>query len=253
MDGDRYLRFMRPLFTESACLQCHEEQTHKVGDLRGGLSLAIPMSIVWPTERIEIIRRFLGYGGMWFLGLCGIAVMARRLKSQVNHLHQAEQELRQANILLEQRVAGRTADLTETNRLLQIEISDRKQAELWLMESEQRFRGYFEQGLVGMAIMSEDLEWVEVNQRLCKILGYGEEELITKRWRDLTHPDDWPAEDSYLKQMKQNLIRGYSMEKRFLRRDKKIIPANLSVQCMRREKGAVDCILVLVQDIKTKL
>ena len=250
MDGERFMRFMRPLFTESVCLQCHEEQVHKVGELRGGLSVSIPMSTVWPAERSEIIRRILGYGGMWILGLCGLTIMARRLKNQINRRYQAEQELQQANVLLEQRVSDRTAELADANRLLQTEITDRKQAESWLLESERRFRGYFEQGLVGMAIMSVDFNWVEVNQRLCKMLGYSEEELVIKRWKDLTHHDDWPAEESHFKQMMEKLVSGYTMEKRFVRKDKKIIPANLSVQCMRREDGSVDCILVLVQEIK---
>ncbi len=72
----------------------------------------------------------------------------------------------------------RTAELAEANRSLETEIVDRTQAEQWLLESEQRFRGYFEQGLVGMAILTAGRDWVEVNARLCKMLGYSEEELL---------------------------------------------------------------------------
>jgi PAS domain S-box-containing protein len=251
MDGESYLRFMRPLITEASCLQCHEEQGHKVGEIRGGLSISVPMSTVWPLERIEMIRRIVGYGGMWLLGLCGIAIMSRKLNHQVDRRYHAEQELQQANILLEQRVTERTADLAEANRHLQNEISERKQAEHWLLESEQRFRGYFEQGLVGMAILSEDLDWVEVNQRLCKMLGYTEQELVGKRWKELIHAYDSPAEESHFQQMAQRLVKGFVMENRFIRKDKKILYANLSMQCMRHKDGSVDCILVLVQEIKT--
>ena len=49
--------------------------------------------------------------------------------------------------------AART-ELAEANRGLQAEISERKRTERWLLESEQRFRAYFEQGLVGMAMLS---------------------------------------------------------------------------------------------------
>jgi PAS domain S-box-containing protein len=248
--GKDFLRYMRPLFTESSCLQCHEERAYKAGDLRGGLSTSVSMTNVWSLERQEIWHRIVGYGGMWVLGLCGMALMSKQLKRQINRRYQAERELQQANVHLEQRVAQRTADLAEANRLLENEISERKQAERWLLESEQRFRGYFEQGLVGMAILSPELDWVEVNQRLCKMLGYAEEELFLKRWSELTHPDDWPNEEVQFRRMTDKIMKGYIMEKRFIRKDKQILHANLSVQCMRREDGTADCVLALVQEIK---
>lgn len=232
-------------------MQCHEEQGHKVGQLRGGLNVSIPMSTFWPMERSEMLHRIMGYGGMWLLGLCAIGLMSKQLKRQVDRRYRAEQEVQQANILLEQRVTQRTADLMEANRLLETEISERSQAERWLLESEQRFRGYFEQGLVGMAILSAEMDWVEVNQRLCKMLGFTEEELFRTSWRELTHPEDWHAEEAHFRRMMERLVKGYIMEKRFIRKDKKILQANLSVQCMRHEDGSVDCVLVLVQEIKT--
>ena len=53
-----------------------------------------------------------------------------------------------------------------------------------------RYQQYFELGLVGMAVTSLEKGWLEVNDRLCEILGYSREELTTKTWTDLTHPDD---------------------------------------------------------------
>jgi PAS domain-containing protein len=70
---------------------------------------------------------------------------------------------------------------------------DRRHAEQWLLKSEERFRGYFEQGLVGMAILSADRQWIEVNERLCRMLGYTEHELLLKGWQELCHPDETNA------------------------------------------------------------
>ena len=92
-------------------------------------------------------------------------------------------------------------ELAEANRGLQTEIAERKKAERWLLESEQRFRAYFEQGLVGMVMLSANREWIEANPRFCRLLGYPEKELMGKTWTELTHPDDLPAEEARFKQM----------------------------------------------------
>ena len=60
------------------------------------------------------------------------------------------------------------------------DITNRKQAEEALRQSERRFRNYFEQGLIGMAVTSVDKRWLEVNDRLCEIMGYSREELLRR-------------------------------------------------------------------------
>jgi PAS domain S-box-containing protein len=248
IEGEPYLRLMRPLITEKSCLTCHAEQGYELGDIRGGISVSVPMSAAWPLEREQIMHRIIGYGGMWLLGLGGIFTLSGQLRRQIERRHGAEQKLQEANDRLEQRVAERTTELASVNKVLENEIVERKQAEQWLLESEQRFRGYFEQGLVGMAILSAGREWVEVNQRLCKLLGYLEEELIGKTWGELTHPEDRAEEESHFQRMLEGLVTGYRMEKRFLRKNGEVVPADISVQCLRKENGAVDCVLALVQE-----
>ena len=213
------------------------------------LSVSVPTCSVWPYERAGIVDRIVGYGGMWVLGLFGIAVLSHKLQRQVEHRCQAERELQEAHDLLEHRVAERTAELTEATRQLQSEVAERKQAEQWLLESEQRFRGYFEQGLVGMAILSPDGEWVEVNDRLCKLLGYTRAELPQESWTELTHLEDRPAEESQFQRMMGGVVKGYVMAKRFVRKDGKVFSAIVSAQCMRKEDGRVDYILAVVVDV----
>jgi PAS domain S-box-containing protein len=249
IDGNRYLRFMRPLVTEESCLGCHFEQGHKVGDIRGGLSVSLPMASVWVTQREGILHRLAGYGGMWIFGLCGIGWMSHHLQQQMSHRYEAERRLQEAHNLLEQRVAERTAELAEANSALEGEIVERKQAEQWLLESEQRFRGYFEQGLVGMAILTAERHWVEVNGRLCKMLGYSEEELLLKTWQDLTRPEDRPAADAQFQRLRDGIARGFVVDTRLVRKDGRDVHAGLSAQCLQRPDGTVDCLLILVQDM----
>jgi PAS domain S-box-containing protein len=248
LGGEPCMRLMRPLMMEKSCLKCHAEQGYQVGDIRGGVSVSVPMSTVWPAERTEISHRIIGYGGMWIVGLLGIVMLSRQLRHQVERRYQTELKLRESHDSLEIRVAERTAELAESARLLQNEVAERKQAEQWLLQSEQRFRGYFEQGLIGMAILSPEKEWVEVNERLCKLLSYAEDELLLKSWSELTHAEDRSAEESHFQMMMGGNARGFVAPKRFLRKDGNYLSATVSAQCMRKEDGTVDCILVVMME-----
>ena len=248
MDGDRYLRLMRPLMIEESCLKCHVEQGYKLGEIRGGISVSVPIALVWPAQLQEILHRIMGYGGMWLLGLTGIFTLSRQLRRQVEYRYQAERKLQETNAMLEQRVAQRTAELATVNKELENEIAERKHAEQWLLESEQRFRGYFEQGLVGMAILSANQEWVEVNPRLCRLLGHSEEELIGKVWTELTHAEDRAAEEAHVQRLLAGGAAGEPLEMRLLRKNGQVLRARVTMQCMRKEDGKVDSILVLVHE-----
>jgi PAS domain S-box-containing protein len=99
--------------------------------------------------------------------------------------------------------------------MMQKEIAERKKTERWLLESEERFRSYFEQGLVGMAILSPKRDWIEVNGRLSKMLGYQELEIPLASWTEFTHETDRDAEDRYFQQIGEGLVSGYTVDKRF--------------------------------------
>ena len=221
-----------------------------MGDIRGGLTISVPMESVLAMQTEETIRRILGFGGMWLLGLCGIAVMSRHLRQQVSHRYEAEQRLREAHDLLEKRVAERTAELAEVNRKLQDEIVDRKQAEQWLLESEQRFRSYFEQGLVGMAILSAEkrmgrgqpspVRHARLHRRRIGAEGLGPNHLSP------TISLPWSVSSSSFSTAPPAAS---SIEARLLRKDGRAFPAGLSAQCLKKPDGKTDCLLVLVQDM----
>jgi PAS domain S-box-containing protein len=203
---------------------------------------------VQAMQRINIRDRLLGYGGMWLLGLAGISLFSRHLRQQMDRRSEAERKLQEAHDRLEQRVVERTAELADANRRLEGEVVERRKAEQWLLESEERFRGYFEQGLVGMAILSPEIEWIEVNGRLCRMLGYTEDELAMVRWDALTHPEDLPPEKSHFQTLLDGTASGFIFDKRFIRKDKAVFPVSLYVQCMRKPDGRIDCLLALVQE-----
>ncbi len=118
-----------------------------------------------------------------------------------------------------------------------------------LRASEERFRSYFELGLIGAAITSPTKGWVEINDEICRILGYERSELLRMTWAELTHPDDLAADVAYFNRVLAGEIESYVMDKRFIRKDGRVIDATISVRCLRRADGSVDYFVALVQDI----
>ena len=112
-------------------------------------------------------------------------------------LKQAKAEIRRLNEELEQRVFKRTEELAEVNKNLRREISEREFAEKALQKSEERFRSYFNLGLIGIAITSPKKGWIEVNDQMCKILGYDRNELMKLTWAELTHPEDLSTDSHF--------------------------------------------------------
>jgi len=88
-----YFRFMRPLITEKGCLKCHAAQGYKEGDIRGGISVSIPMDTVRAVEISRIEELTLTHGLIWALGLTGIYFGGRRIWNQTIQRQRAEEEI----------------------------------------------------------------------------------------------------------------------------------------------------------------
>jgi PAS domain S-box-containing protein len=83
------------------------------------------------------------------------------------------------------------------------------------------------------------------------MIGYQEQELFGKTWGELTHPDDLSVEEAKFKQMLESHARSFVMKKRFVRRDGNTVDTTLSMECVRKDNGEIDCILAVVQDNKS--
>jgi PAS domain S-box-containing protein len=129
--------------------------------------------------------------------------------------------------------------------VLQAEL-EREEA---LRDSEERFRTYFEDSLLAMAITSPDRNWLVVNERLTHLLGYSKEELRTRTVEQLTHPRDVHEDRRQFARVLAGEADGYSREMRFVRRDGSIAHAIFSVRLVRGPDGAPDYCLVQLQDI----
>ncbi|MDQ7824919.1 MAG: PAS domain S-box protein [Candidatus Eremiobacteraeota bacterium] len=123
------------------------------------------------------------------------------------------------------------------------------QQEKRIKEGEARFASYFQLPLLGIAITSPQKGWLEVNDRLCEMLGYSREELCSLTWAELTHPDDLSADVEQFNRLLAGEIDWYSLYKRFIRHDGETVHVDLAVRCVREKDGAVGYFTAILQDI----
>ncbi|KAF4515884.1 hypothetical protein B566_EDAN000119 [Ephemera danica] len=129
------------------------------------------------------------------------------------------------------------------------DITEQKNVEETLRQSEQRYRRYFELGPIGMAITSLGKSWVHVNDRLCQIFGYSPDELITKTWAELTHPGDVALNLAQFNRVLAGEVDSYAIDSRVTHRDGRVIYASISTSAVRREDGSIDHFVTFVQDL----
>lgn len=93
-------------------------------------------------------------------------------------------------------------------------IAEQERISRALKESEEYFRNAFDHA-AGMALISPDGAWLQVNNSLCSMLGYTEEELLEKGFQVITHPDDLGNDLANMQKLLEGNIPGYQLEKRF--------------------------------------
>jgi PAS domain S-box-containing protein len=137
------------------------------------------------------------------------------------------------------RLIGTTTDITE-----------RKEAEIELQKSEEKFRNVFEGSGIGMAILSLDGQFTKVNTVFCEMLEYKEQELISVNFRDVTHPGDIEKSVGLIKDLLKSGTRESSLiEKRYLTKKGEIIWALTSVSLLTDFENKPLYFIVQVQDI----
>jgi PAS domain S-box-containing protein len=118
-----------------------------------------------------------------------------------------------------------------------------------LRESEQRFRATFDQAAIGIAHVGTDGRWLRVNRKLCDIVGYTREELRSRTFQEITHPDDLETDVANVRRILAGEIRTYSLEKRYVRKDGSFVWANLTVSLVREPAGGPRYFISAVEEI----
>lgn len=128
-------------------------------------------------------------------------------------------------------------------------IVERKRAETILRESEERFRKIFEEGPLGMAIITPNGRFLKVNTTLSQLVEYTKSELNTLTFADITHQDDIARNVALAKQLIKGEIQSYQIEKRYLKKSGKVIWIHLTSSMIRGKEGQPLYALAMIQDI----
>ncbi|MDP3539889.1 MAG: EAL domain-containing protein [Azonexus sp.] len=129
------------------------------------------------------------------------------------------------------------------------DITERKQAEAALHDSEVRFRSVFEKANTGMAIADPEGVLLDANDSLAEVLGYSRQEMIGMNIADFTHPDDLAVEIGYLTDLEIGLRDDYRIEKRYLTRTGDILWVDLMVTVIRDDQKRAINLIGLSVDI----
>ncbi len=132
------------------------------------------------------------------------------------------------------------------------DITERKQADEILRESEERFRKIFEESPFSMAMTGKDMGMIKVNSAFCNMIGYSEDELMGLTFRNFTHPDHINHDDVSLLRLVANDIPVYHTKKRYIRKDGSVIWGSATINLIRNNKGEFQFALAMVEDITAR-
>lgn len=121
-----------------------------------------------------------------------------------------------------------------------------------LEAAESRYRSVFEQAAAGFARFGLDGSFLEVNDRFCEIVGHERAALLSKTYRDVTHPLDIASCDAMLEAMVARPNERFSVEKRYVARSGRTVWVHLSATMIRDAAGRALYAASAVQDVTAR-
>jgi PAS domain S-box-containing protein len=140
-------------------------------------------------------------------------------------------------------------ELKSTREKLDLKNKALVKANNFLKQGEFLFKQIFDQAPLGAALVSLDFRFKRVNNKFCHITGYTEEELALMGFPDITHPDDLEADILLVRKLLAGDINSIDKQKRYIRKDNRIIWSHTSVQMIRNVAGNPSFFLPMIMDI----
>lgn len=130
------------------------------------------------------------------------------------------------------------------------DTTQQKRARMALAASEARFRAMFEQAAVGVARLSPQGDWLQVNETFCQLLGYPATEIVGRHFQDFTDPEDYAQDEHYYKQLMQGEMDSCRFEKRYRHRDGTPIWTMVTVSVEQDADHNIVALIAIIEDIQ---
>ena len=216
---------LQALLPQGGCSECRQELMLTAGD---GTLVPVYMSV-----------NVVPIGGL----RDSVGLVATDLTEQKKHEEAIAAAEKLARESLEVANQSRTA-------LLRI-IEEQKAVEHALRASEARFRNVFENSPLGKSLASMDGD-LKLNKAFCDILGYSEEDLRRKSWKEITYPDDAPATEDAIRRLLGGEIQSARLEKRYIHKNGGLVWADVTITIARDTAGKPLYILTAINDITAR-
>jgi PAS domain S-box-containing protein len=210
LDGQQSMRLMRAFVTEKSCLKCHAAQGYKFGDIRGGLSVTMNVQPLIDASRSHIVDGLATHILIWLLGLCMTFLGAKQLIVSARSQSQAENDLREQKLQLEEEVCTRRTiqeslqesegklqeqnnELLATEEMLRVQLNEYELSQMHLKESNSNLQAIFQVSPLPIFITTYNEGIVrEINRTFSDTLGYQRLDIIGKTsvelgiWNDIS-------------------------------------------------------------------
>jgi two-component system, cell cycle sensor histidine kinase and response regulator CckA len=130
-----------------------------------------------------------------------------------------------------------------------LDVTAARYSEVALKESARQLRLVFDHSSVGAALVAPDGRFLKSNTAFCRFLGFTEEEILGRRFLDVTHPDERDRDATEMRRLARGEINRYEVDKRYVRKDGSVIWGRVSVGMVRSDDGRPLYYLPIIQDI----
>lgn len=121
-----------------------------------------------------------------------------------------------------------------------------------LSTNSKTYGGTFDNAAIGMAVVSVDGSWLQVNESLCKLLGYSEQELRATSFQMMTHPEDLRHVQSYIQRVLEGYIQSHEQEKRYIHEQGHTVWVQWHVSLLKDSETGTKRLFFQVQDISDR-
>jgi PAS domain S-box-containing protein len=133
-----------------------------------------------------------------------------------------------------------------------VDLTERQRADAALRASETQFRAMFDSSALAISLVDLSGRPMKTNRALTQLLGFSEQELCTKSWMSVTHPEDIETDVSLFNELVSGQRDTYQVEKRYIRKDRGIVFVRVTLSLIRDPAGEPTFYVSMVEDITKK-